>query len=90
MFWMIHVNLHGTQRAKKIEKDHMAICIKEQQLWSIFKKVDIHSNPIKDPHGEFLHQKKKQRARVMMANNRVTVFPKTWRATWIWIIEEQL
>ena len=32
----------------------------------------------KDPHGEFLHQKKKnQRARVMMANNSENVFPYT-------------
>ena len=47
----------------------------------------------KDPLGEFQHQKKKkknQRERVMMANNRENVFPYTWRATWIWIIEEQL
>ena len=34
----------------------------------------------KDPHGEFLHQKRKkknQRARVMMANNSENVFPYT-------------
>ena len=33
----------------------------------------------KDPHGEFLHPKKKknQRARVMMANNSENVFPYT-------------